>query len=1373
MIRLNDEMFSDPTAKNILQKEENVEDAIDIASGLERAAKKREKELTPELGEKPYPEDVTPEDTAERAKQIAETREKFGGAEGLGAIRTLYSIGSDVVDGVVGLANIPLVFATGTTKVPDSKLFEEGLFTKKNKVFNKKRYIDYFNKEKDKGNIFTALAKTGYKIFEESPELKNEGEFVAGLINRASDYGNIISPREADSISNFWRPEASIQEQVIRSIPEFAAATRLVTKFTFRGGPKQIARATELLKQKYKNNPKMLKKINEKGLLAVDVDESLGLLLTDIGRKGIAEVTILKAPISRTLGLLGASGTALKTAGRGRAALGKRSLENIKQERARLQKIINKEKGVKDSRSLKEKFKAINKIKKDIAITEAGAILGTITAANLFAEEGEPGTLLAMGGAMVGGVTAGVGIQAGLSLMKYGANITSSMLFDIGNALPDELINVKNLENLVSKFDLSPEKTKGVKSFVFYLKSLPEEQYKRAIAELKYFNGVNKKLVDAGVDKELLETTIGKAMNLVGVMHLQEAIETFAKQPKIGAKAIDKTIKDIDDLVEGRKFASEYTTSLRSVLNDLARETKDFAETDKRYSNFISNLQKNVTMIDDELNEISVRFNERLRELMSVIDDPKFNSEKMGVSVDEVSRLRKAITEELIVTNPVTDVGKERIKRSIDVAGESAEELTKKRIEGAKTEINNLSGFNPYFEAGSGVINTDGALDDFVRLAEKVKEGRESTASTLFNAIKGRQVDVTKWFENLYSNQPYDASAGGTLIERIKRRIVGERDQVAIDVLATHLSRDTVLDFVKRNPNMFDEIKKAVGKKDFEIATFEDLRKATRILADVPKDKDITNLDIFSTIKVIATDAGINTSNLKLNIDSEDVMRITSNLNKQASKFYSRGDRITAGKYRAISDDLIEQLDPGDSAELRAAKDNYLVDVIIPYRNKKLNPLGAQLEQTVSGIYANNPQEWIKLDKFINGSAIEAEELIKQLKLTFGQYDSGLKEYVIDGKRKTTINNLLNNVLSYRLANLEQTKRVKGSILGAASKELLVGKEAREKAITGLDVIESEFLNRLRREGLLDLERVVTYNSLVTKTKEAKASFEIAEKSLTTVVNRQFATVAEEGKSRRDVIRSTLNFLPDKNITDPNKINESIFNTFVLSPGAVTRTPEIISRIVKNSGISESEVKEQLGNSVIKHIIQTTYGKPKEGVDVGQITYDFDVNRFSSIVNMNGDALQSILGDKFELLKAIEGSLRITNRNSRNYLREGGVNITTPGGLSLESLVSRAYSISRGVVSPRYVATEIALLKMRKANVSMMKEILDDPKLVNDMIEIIETNDIELLERITPRLLPLLAISLAEAGAIKKQEKVEKQVKELELEKFGIKKEKE
>jgi len=59
------------------------------------------------------------------------------------------------------------------------------------------------------------------------------------------------------------------------------------------------------------------------------------------------------------------------------------------------------------------------------------------------------------------------------------------------------------------------------------------------------------------------------------------------------------------------------------------------------------------------------------------------------------------------------------------------------------------------------------------------------------------------------------------------------------------------------------------------------------------------------------------------------------------------------------------------------------------------------------------------------------------------------------------------------------------------------------------------------------------------------------------------------------------------------------------------------------------------------------------------------------------------------------------------------------------------------------------------------------------MIEIIETNDIELLERITPRLLPLLAISLAEAGAIKKQEKVEKQVKELELEKFGIKKEKE
>ena len=95
--------------------------------------------------------------------------------------------------------------------------------------------------------------------------------------------------------------------------------------------------------------------------------------------------------------------------------------------------------------------------------------------------------------------------------------------------------------------------------------------------------------------------------------------------------------------------------------------------------------------------------------------------------------------------------------------------------------------------------------------------------------------------------------------------------------------------------------------------------------------------------------------------------------------------------------------------------------------------------------------------------------------------------------------------------------------------------------------------------------------------------------------------------------------------------------------------------------------------------------------------------------------------------------------------------------------MSRVYSISRGVVSPRYVATEIALLKLRQKNVTIIKELLEDPKLVDDIIEMIETNNFELIEKVSPRLLPILISALATAETIEKEGRVRKQITELEV----------
>ena len=71
----------------------------------------------------------------------------------------------------------------------------------------------------------------------------------------------------------------------------------------------------------------------------------------------------------------------------------------------------------------------------------------------------------------------------------------------------------------------------------------------------------------------------------------------------------------------------------------------------------------------------------------------------------------------------------------------------------------------------------------------------------------------------------------------------------------------------------------------------------------------------------------------------------------------------------------------------------------------------------------------------------------------------------------------------------------------------------------------------------------------------------------------------------------------------------------------------------------------------------------------------------------------------------------------------GGVAIKVPGGLSLESMISRLYSISRGVISPKYVLTEAALLQIRKTNASILKKVINDPKTANRLLTILGNAD--------------------------------------------------
>lgn len=65
-----------------------------------------------------------------------------------------------------------------------------------------------------------------------------------------------------------------------------------------------------------------------------------------------------------------------------------------------------------------------------------------------------------------------------------------------------------------------------------------------------------------------------------------------------------------------------------------------------------------------------------------------------------------------------------------------------------------------------------------------------------------------------------------------------------------------------------------------------------------------------------------------------------------------------------------------------------------------------------------------------------------------------------------------------------------------------------------------------------------------------------------------------------------------------------------------------------------------------------------------------------------------------------------------------------PQSLSVESLISRLYSINRGIISPKYVATEVSLQRFRKSKAHMMEELIKNPELATVIRKVLESDNI-------------------------------------------------
>ena len=460
------------------------------------------------------------------------------------------------------------------------------------------------------------------------------------------------------------------------------------------------------------------------------------------------------------------------------------------------------------------------------------------------------------------------------------------------------------------------------------------------------------------------------------------------------------------------------------------------------------------------------------------------------------------------------------------------------------------------------------------------------------------------------------------------------------------------------------------------------------------------------------------------------------------------------------------------AGKINAAKDNWLKNVHDVWNNPDLNPIGynihrtrglASYEKTAKGDaeeplkkFIEDAHTWIDFEQIIDGTyhgskgGVEAaEKLIVHLNMTFGRWDRNAVNpvtgetgaYVLtDPKSKAFVKNLMNAFLSRKISMQpgvgvakEEAKREtifmrkllkedRERFPHLREDELWLRQTRREEKFTDIEVLKSSGIRRLAEEDLIDPDNVILYNNSVEeylKKTRGPRGLKNAEKELDKKVVNHAGTIREAVKLREAAL---LDLVKTGNIsagTRPEQYKQ-LYDFFVTSPLGRGRYDDIIEGFAENLGTSVDDAKKIVSDIVLEGLNESIRTQRMVTVGVGKQIDELDWDAFAAEVSRREGILKYISGEEtFNGIKRLSQFMQIATRSSER-ISDLPVGMAVPKGLSFESYMSRIYAWRRNVVGLRWVLSEVALIRLRKHNASVLSELMKDPKAVDAVIELVE-----------------------------------------------------
>lgn len=367
------------------------------------------------------------------------------------------------------------------------------------------------------------------------------------------------------------------------------------------------------------------------------------------------------------------------------------------------------------------------------------------------------------------------------------------------------------------------------------------------------------------------------------------------------------------------------------------------------------------------------------------------------------------------------------------------------------------------------------------------------------------------------------------------------------------------------------------------------------------------------------------------------------------------------------------------------------------------NPLGMTYGK-------NKPNTWIDVKAWSRKSTESQQNDLTSLANIIGVDTPNGKMINIDTPKGKAFQEIL--AASYREFILDQLER--GNL---SFSEFETISRNFEKAFVGVNSAGTQV-------RLLNTDRMFNQLMNFSEGTVGKANFEKGMSMYKNAAKEEAARVASEVNTVKKGLDESVRFL--QNYTSDRVDAQNLASTLI--SGGPTRLLELKKHLRTAGGMGDAEINTVL-RAVLQEAVEAKAFKATNTyiplVGKGQIVqkFEMDLAELSNILGVNDKevaaVVKDIVGDKN--YQTYMDVLSFMSEQQASVKSEGVRFTGIPRDFSIESYISRFYAINRGVVSFRYVGTEAILQQMRNNNMSMLTQMISNPRVGEIFMEMVRT----------------------------------------------------